>query len=87
MSNYKIARSLKEGQLVNIITTLKNVSNQHKEFCGIFVRFEEKGSNYSITIKRKTDFTSLGDKPLYEELQVRGESISKINKYETELSE
>ncbi len=81
MSNYKIARSLKEGQLVNIITTFKNASNQNKEFFGTFVRFEEKGSNYSIVIQRKTDFKSLNDKPLYEELKVGGENISKINKY------
>jgi hypothetical protein len=81
MSNYKIAKSLKEGQLVNIITTLKNASNQNKEFYGAFVRFEEKGSNYSITIRRKTGFTSIGDKPLYEELRMDGESISKINGY------
>jgi len=81
MSNYKIARSLKEGQLVNIISTLKNASNQNKEFYGEFVRFEERGSNYSIIIRRKTGFMSLGDKPLYEELRVGGESISKINWY------
>lgn len=81
MSNYKIARSLKEGQLVNIITTLKNASNQNKEFYGTFVRFEEKGSNYCIIIQRKTDFTNLSDKPLYEELRVGGENISKINRY------
>ena len=82
MSNYKIARSLKEGALVNIITTIKNTSNQNKEFFGVFVKFEEHGSNYRIIIKRKTDFTNLGNKPVYEELSVEGENISKINRYE-----
>ncbi|WP_460473419.1 hypothetical protein [Emticicia fontis] len=81
MSNYKIAKSLKEGQLVNIITTLKNASNQNKEFFGTFVRFEAHGSNYTIIIKRKTDFTSVCNKAVYEELRVGGESIFKINKY------
>lgn len=81
MSNYKIAKSLREGQLVNIITTIKNASNQNKEYYGIFVRFEAKGSNYMIVIKRKTDFMNIGNQPMYEELRVGGENISKINQY------
>ena len=64
---------------MNIITTIKNTSNQ--EFFGVFVKFEEQGSNYRIIIKRKTDFTNLGNKTMYEELSVEGENISKINKY------
>ncbi len=80
-SNYEIAKSLEDEQNVLVRTHSMHAGGGRQEYYGRFVSFSQKGSNYELKIKRKTEFKDISGRPIYEELNFTNTNISKIIPY------